>query len=154
MKYLKRFNESGIADKDKYYAEIESYISDIKPNIKPKEEGGKERNFKVGVSANNSKYGKQVEVNLALDTNVDFSDVSSKIKSIGFINKIKKIISDSEDGKVTFVGFKFFGENVMGAKDGKLVTIKDVSTEFKKQLEELKKESKTRVISFWFNIKK
>jgi hypothetical protein len=156
MKYLKTFNENALSNKevskDKYYSEIKSYVSGIEPNIK--EEGGKERKFAVSVGANDSKYGKQVEVSLNQDNIIKSDDVNSKIKSIGFINGIKKIISDSEEGKVTFVGFKFFGKKVMGAKDGKLVTIEDVSDEFKKQLKELDDKDTLPRFSFWFSVKK
>ena len=42
----------------------------------------------------------------------------------------------------------------MGAKDGKLVTIEDVSGEFKKQLKELDDKDTLPRFCFWFSIKK
>jgi hypothetical protein len=50
--------------------------------------------------------------------------------------------------------FKFFGKKVMGAKDGKLVTIEEVSDEFKKQLKELDDKDTLPRFSFWFSVKK
>ena len=87
MKYLKRFNENALSNKevskDKYYSEIKSFVSGIEPNIK--EEGGKERKFAVGVGANDSKYGKQVEVELNQDNLVKSNDVKYVFKHLALI---------------------------------------------------------------------
>ena len=72
------------------------------------------------------------------------------------IHEIMDIIKEVEgSNKVTLIGFYYFGNKVMGAKDGKLKTIEDVSDKFDKALDELdaNPDVEERIISFWFNIK-
>jgi len=156
MKYLKSFNESGIPDNliSELSSKIKEFIPILYPNIKDAD--GNIRNFLPVISANQSKYGKQIEVTFRLDYGVDYSDVNADFKQLNFVYEIMDIIKEVEgSNKVTLIGFYYFGNKVMGAKDGKLKTIEDVSDKFDKVLDELdvNPDVSDRIISFWFNIK-
>lgn len=160
MKYLKSFNESGIADNliSELSSKIKEFITIFYPNIKDAD--GNIRNFLPVISANQSKYGKQIEVTFTLGQRqlygVKYSDVNSDFKQLNFLYEIMDIIKEVEgSNKVTLIGFYYFGNKVMGAKDGKLKTIEDVSDKFDKALDELdaNPDVEERIISFWFNIK-
>ena len=160
MKYLKSFNESGIADNliSELSSKIKEFITIFYPNIKDAD--GNIRNFLPVISANQSKYGKQIEVTFTLGQGqlygVKYSDVNADFKQLNFIYEITDIIKEVEvSNKVTLIGFYYFGNKVMGAKDGKLKTIEDVSDKFDKALDELdaNPDVEDRIISFWFNIK-
>ena len=160
MKYLKSFNESGIADNliSELSSKIKEFITIFYPNIKDAD--GNIRNFLPVISANQSKYGKQIEVTFTLGQGqrygVKYSDVNADFKQLNFIYEIMDIIKEVEvSNKVTLIGFYYFGNKVMGAKDGKLKTIEDVSDKFDKALDELdaNPDVEERIISFWFNIK-
>lgn len=160
MKYLKSFNESGIADNliSELSSKIKEFITIFYPNIKDAD--GNIRNFLPVISANQSKYGKQIEVTFTLGQGqlygVKYSDVNADFKQLNFIYEITDIIKEVEvSNKVTLIGFYYFGNKVMGAKDGKLKTIEDVSDKFDKALDELdaNPDVEERIISFWFNIK-
>ena len=156
MKYLKRFNESGIPDSlmVDLSTKIKSYLYRYQPNIE--EEDGNIRKFGTHISANQSKYGKQIEVTFGLDYGVKYSDVNVEFRQINFLLDIKDIITEVEGAnEVTLIGFNYFGNKLMGAKDGKLKIIEDVSDKFNKVLDELdaNPDVEDRVINFWFNIK-
>ena len=155
MKYLLKFNESGIPDSlvVELSNKIKTSLSNIYPNIEEKD--GNIRKFYTHVSANQSKYGKQIEVSFGLDYSVLYSDVNPDFKQINFLLDIKDIIMEVEGASdVTLIRFHYFGYDVVGNKDGRTKTIEDVSNKFEMILDELETKSDVQDnrIIFWFNI--
>lgn len=156
MKYLKTFNESGLSSNliSELSDSIKTSLDHIYPHIEDKD--GNTKRFFTLVTANQSKYGKQIEVTFALDYGVKYSDVNVEFRQINFLLDIKDIIEEVEGAnEVTLIGFNYFGNKVMGVKDGKLKIIEDVSDKFNAVLDELdaNPDVEDRVINFWFNIK-
>ena len=166
MKYLKRFNESGLSSNliSELSDSIKTSLSHIYPHIEDKD--GNIKKFFTLVTANQSKYGKQIEVGFFLEDGNDpynlrggilYSDINSDLKQINFLLDIKDIIMNVEGASdVTLIRFNYFGYEVAGNKDGRTKTIEDVSDKFEEVLDELESKPETETkgnrIVFWFNI--
>lgn len=176
MKYLKKFQvfESGIPSRETKELEIaiKNIISSLnyKPHIRntkglypdsirkaynTPEEGVRE--FSIGVSGNQSKYGLVIEVSFLLDYPVGYGEINAEFKQGTLVLEISDIISQIMDKSVTLYGFDFFGSKVMGQKDGRTLEVEDVLPKFDEVVEQLDStdniSDSNQPIKFWFLVK-
>ena len=177
MKYLKKFHqvfESGIPSRETKELEIaiKNIISSLnyKPHIRntkglypdsirkaynTTEEGVRE--FSIGVSGNQSKYGLVVEVSFSLDYPVGYDEINAEFKQGTLVLEISDVISQIMDKSVTLYGFDFFGSKVMGQKDGRTLEVEDVLPKFDEVVEQLDStdniSDSNQPIIFWFLVK-
>lgn len=163
MKYLKKFDkmfESGIPEEQ--FKEIKSAIinlieKDYSPNIskipaavsrvlfpdQPKifhtgvAIDGDTRKFTLNISGNDSKWGRILEVAFMLEYGVIYDEVNDNFKQLEFPYKIGDIISDFTNKGVSLYGFDFFGNKVMGKKDGRALEVENVYDKFRDVIEKL-----------------
>lgn len=157
MKYLKKFHqvfESGIPSRETKELEIaiKNIISSLnyKPHIRntkglypdsirkaynTPEEGVRE--FSIGVSGNQSKYGLVIEVSFLLDYPVGYGEINAEFKQGTLVLEISDVISQMMNKSVTLYGFDFFGSKVMGQKDGRTLEVEDVLPKFDEVVEQL-----------------
>ncbi len=170
MKYIKSFYqvfESGIPSSET--RELESAIKDVissdnyRPHIKnirgfhpdPTKEI---REFNIGVSGNYSKYGLVIEVTFSLDYSVGYDEVNVEFKQGTLVLEISDVISQMMNKDVKLYGFDFFGNKVMGQKDGRTLEVEDVLPKFDNAVEQLdstpdKVSSSRSPIVLWFLVK-
>lgn len=184
MKYLKKFHqvfESGIPSRETKELEIaiKNIISSLnyKPHIRntkglypdsirkaynTPEEGVRE--FSIGVSGNQSKYGLVVEVSFSLDYPVGYDEINAEFKQGTLVLEISDVISQIMFSHkyelydvVTLYGFDFFGIKVMGQKDGRTLEVEDVLPKFDEVVEQLDStdniSDSNQPIKFWFLVK-
>ncbi len=152
MKHLKKFNqifESGLPSRETYY--LQSAIRDLissgnyRPNINNSRgflpdyltKDKATRDFNVAVSGNDSKFGLVIEVSFRLDFPVGYDEVNSELKQATFILEISDIISQMTNKSVKLYGFEFFGNKVMGQKDGRTLEVEDVLPKFNDTVSQL-----------------
>ena len=184
MKYLKKFHqvfESGIPSRETKELEIaiKNIISSLnyKPHIRntkglypdsirkdynTPEEGVRE--FSIGVSGNQSKYGLVIEVSFLLDYPVGYDEINAEFKQGTLVLEISDVISQMMNKSVTLYGFDFFGSKVMGQKDGRTLEVEDVLPKFDEVVEQLDSTDNisdrymflvndNQPIIFWFLVK-
>lgn len=176
MKYLKKFQvfESGIPSRETKELEIaiKNIISSLnyKPHIRntkglypdsirkaynTPEEGVRE--FSIGVSGNQSKYGLVIEVSFLLDYPVGYGEINAEFKQGTLVLEISDVISQIMNKSVTLYGFDFFGSKVMGQKDGRTLEVEDVLPKFDEVVEQLDStdniSDSNQPIKFWFLVK-
>ncbi len=152
MKHLKKFNqifESGLPSRETYY--LQSAIRDLissgnyRPNINNSRgflpdyltKDKATRDFNVAVSGNDSKFGLVIEVSFRLDFPVGYDEINSELKQATFILEISDIISQMTNKSVKLYGFEFFGNKVMGQKDGRTLEVEDVLPKFNDTVSQL-----------------
>ena len=179
MKYLRKFNqlfESGLRHSETM--EIETVIREListgnySPNIEnfrgfhppfmfqgiEEPEEKKTRKFNITVSGNTSKFGLILEVAFRLDYPVGYDEINYEFKQGTLPLEIKDIISQMMSKNVTLYGFDFFGNKVMGQKDGRTLEVEDVQDKFDITVEQLdstpdKVSDTYSPIIFWFLLK-
>lgn len=173
MKHIKKFNqifESGLPSRETYH--LQSAIKDLissgtyRPNINNTRgflpdylaKDKTTRDFNVGVSGNESKFGLVIEVSFRLDFPVGYDEINSEFKQGTLILEISEIISQLMNKNTTLYGFDFFGNKVMGQKDGRTLEVEDVLPKFDSAVEQLestpdKVSDSYSPIVFWFLVK-
>jgi len=143
MKRIKSFKlfESGLSHS--YGQDIQISINDLlseerfQPHIDQISHWNDEmRKFKVGVTANESKWGIQYDVIFGLDEPVDITLVNDEIKHSW--REIMDIIMDKSKstGQIKLTKFKYFGHSGAGKKDGHTKQIEDVTDELVDAIDE------------------
>lgn len=171
--------ESGIKNSEiaSIVEKLEEYLSTLKPNFELKEPincqvcGGEgidqfhysycsncngdgktdKVNFTVRIFANDSKYGKQIQI-ILICPGGRFGDLNLDFKQYNFVLELKSAIEYYMGGSAIFSGYDYCGKKLMGSKDGRTKTIEDVGEKFLSDVKLVNDDYFISNLSFYFTV--
>ena len=108
-------------------------------------------NFRVRIFANDSKYGKQIQI-ILICPGGRFRDLNLDFKQYNFILELKSAIEYYMGGSAIFSGYDYCGKKLMGAKDGRTKTIEDVGEKFLSDVKSVNDDYFISNLSFYFTV--
>ena len=110
-----------------------------------------EEDLSVSVSGEKSKYGTIIDVSFSSDYPIVADDRMNRWSD--YLMEINDLISEHFNSKATLCGFKFFGKEVIGQKDGRTLEVEDVTTKFDELFDQDFSNSTDIRITFRFLVK-
>lgn len=176
MRTIKTFKmfESSYAKAEAIQKRIKEVLdAHYTPNAVSEKDTIKYKNYLVSAYTTETKFGKNINVILRFPDywksqdaygeeiesggeNIRYSELNIDFKQLTIVEEIKDIISEFEQGDISFIGFDFMGKSARGNKNGHTKTIEEVTDKFNQALDELEQEPddlKNGTIFFLFNIK-
>ena len=128
------------------------------PNAVSEKDTIKYKNYLVSAYTTETKFGKNINIilNFPEYEKIRYSELNIDFKQLTIVEEIKDIISEFEQGDISFIGFDFMEKSARGKKNGHTKTIEEVNDKFNQALDELDQEPdnlKNGAIFFLFIVK-
>jgi len=170
MKHIKNFRifESGMPNKlaEELKKEIEALMDErYSPNTSREIEydphGESSKDFKSGkiytkVFANDSKYGKTIEVAFLFDPLLKWGELNEDFRQPTIALDVIDAIEAIEGKRARLIGFNIFGDKQLGQKDGRSLQIEDMTDKLTEKIDSMDTEATSGEYSFmnlWFLLK-
>lgn len=161
MRTIKTFKmfESSYAKAEAIQKRIKEVLdAHYTPNAVSEKDTIKYKNYLVSAYTTETKFGKNINVilNFPEYEKIRYSELNIDFKQLTIVEEIKDIISEFEQGDISFIGFDFMEKSARGKKNGHTKTIEEVNDKFNQALDELDQEPdniKNGTIFFLFIVK-
>ena len=161
MRTIKTFKmfESSYAKAEAIQKRIKEVLdAHYTPNAVSEKDTIKYKNYLVSAYTTETKFGKHINVilNFPEYEKIRYSELNIDFKQLTIVEEIKDIISEFEQGDISFIGFDFMEKSARGKKNGHTKTIEEVNDKFNQALDELDQEPdniKNGAIFFLFIVK-
>jgi tRNA(Ser,Leu) C12 N-acetylase TAN1 len=161
MRTIKTFKmfESSYAKAEAIQKRIKEVLdAHYTPNAVSEKDTIKYKNYLVSAYTTETKFGKNINIilNFPEYEKIRYSELNIDFKQLTIVEEIKDIISEFEQGDISFIGFDFMEKSARGKKNGHTKTIEEVNDKFNQALDELDQEPdnlKNGAIFFLFIVK-
>lgn len=161
MRTIKTFKmfESSYAKAEAIQKRIKEVLdAHYTPNAVSEKDTIKYKNYLVSAYTTETKFGKNINIilNFPEYEKIRYSELNIDFKQLTIVEEIKDIISEFEQGDISFIGFDFMEKSARGKKNGHTKTIEEVNDKFNQALDELDQEPdniKNGTIFFLFIVK-
>ena len=179
IKTFKMFeNTAPLSNRPLVYPCIQKRIKEVldahyTPNAVSEKDTIKYKNYLVSAYTTETKFGKHINIILRFPDywksqdaygeeiesggeKIRYSELNIDFKQLTIVEEIKDIISEFEQGDISFIGFDFMEKSARGKKNGHTKTIEEVNDKFNQALDELDQEPdniKNGAIFFLFIVK-